>query len=601
MLKKDRNQTPDFEAPTAIEEEGGLNEQEMAATAASDIPEEDAEGLDVMTFDGDSDNNEQPADDVDFASDVEATTEKSIDDYVAAEDYMRFGVNPELEKKRKKAKGPSFFELLNPRNLQTSVEKYGYKFSAKSFYLYVFGALLLAVGAGMLFQLDWYFIAGIGVIAMCCVPSIFLASLKGMYSAKQFRDVSDYVEQLLYSFRRKRKILPALEDVYIAFEDDDGPMKERVVQAMEYIRTADTGGDIYREAFDIIEGEYSNDRLRSVHNFLIAVENNGGAVEQSVDLLLDERALWDERVHLFQKEKETIKRNITLSIVFSLILCFGILYIFSVDALAELHIPKNMLVQITSTIAIILNLALFVSVTNKFTQSWLRKETKQTNYQILRDYFYVENYNPAKERKNAIIWTACTSVIWVLGLIIDSLFVTVLGALISLFCAFSSQVSYSIAKKSTMKEIQKAFPQWLMELALILQTDNVQVSISKTLDSAPVVLRPELEKLVESFERAPHALKPFSDFLKGYDLSDIKSAMKMLYSVSASGTANVDEQIADLIKKQNSLMDKAERISNSDNLAGMTTVNMVPMLFCILKSVVDMTVLVFSLFELFAV
>ena len=577
MFKDDQNKTLMAETVTNVLEEGTLADQ-----APDGATEEAIEG-------------------VDFESASETSSFRTITDSIAAEDYLRFGVDPERDKKKKKEKGPSFFELLNPRNLQTSVEKYGYKFSARNFYLFVLGAFGVAIGTGLLFQLDWYFIALISVIAALCVPSIFLASLKGMYSAKQFSDVSDYMEQLLYSFRRKRKILPSLEDVYIAFEDDNGPMKELVAKAMEYIRTADTEGDIYREAFDIIEKEYSNDRLRSLHNFLIAVENNGGAVENSVDLLLEERAMWDERVHVFQKEKNTIKRNITLSIIFSLVLCFGILFIFSVDTLAKLQIPKNLLVQTTSTAAIILNMILFVHITNKFTQSWLKKEVKQTNYQILRDYFYVENYNPAQERKSAIIWTACTSLIWILGLIFDQTLIVIAGAGISLFCAFSSQISYSLAKKSTTKEIQKAFPQWLMELALILQSDNVQVSISKTLDSAPVVLRPELEKLVEKFEEAPHSLKPYSEFLKQYDLSDIKSAMKMLYSVSTSGTGNIDEQIADLIKKQNSLMDKAERITNGDQLAGMTTINMVPMLFCILKSVVDMTVLVFSLFSLMSI
>ena len=143
--------------------------------------------------------------------------------------------------------------------------------------------------------------------------------------------------------------------------------------------------------------------------------------------------------------------------------------------------------------------------------------------------------------------------------------------------------------------------QWMMELALLLQTDNVQVSIWKSLETAPTVLRPELELLVEKFEEAPHSMRPYAEFLDGYDLYDIKSAMKMLYSVSTSGTGNIGEQIADLIKKQNSLMDKAEKISNNDALAGMSSINMMPMLFCIVKSVVDMTILVFSLFDMLAI
>ena len=45
-------------------------------------------------------------------------------------------------------------------------------------------------------------------------------------------------------------------------------------------------------------------------------------------------------------------------------------------------------------------------------------------------------------------------------------------------------------------------------------------------------------------------------------------------------------------------MDKAEKISNEDELAGFSTITMVPMLFCIVKSLIDMTILVFSLFNM---
>lgn len=537
----------------------------------------------------------------DNGSDYVYTPPKSVAESIQEEDYLRFGVDPKKDRKAPKQKKPSIFKMMNPRYLKPSVEKYGFSFSAKRFYLFVLAAFFAAIGVGFMFQLDWYFIAMIAVVAACCVPSVFLCSLRGMYHSRQFHDVSDYIETLLYSFRRKKKILTSLEDAYSAFEDDDGVMKDLIAQAINHIKTGETEGDIHREALDIIEREYSNDRLRSVHNFLIAVETNGGKVETSVDMLLDERAMWDERVHVFQTEKNTVRRNVIVSIVFSLALCFGILYILSIETLAQLQIPKNLLVQITSTGVIIANLLLFVKVVNRFTQSWLLQEKKQSDYQALRDYFYVQNYDPVKDKRSTIIWTCCTSLIWIAGLLMNQMLLVIAGALISLFCMFSSTISYSMAKRSTTKEIQKAFPQWMMELALILQTDNVQVAISKTLNSAPAVLRPELEMLVERFEEAPHSQKPYTEFLKKYDFSDIRSAMKMLYSVSASGTGNIDEQIADLIRKQNSLMDKAEKINNSDQLAGMTSINMVPMFFCIIKSVVDMTILVFSMFQLMSI
>lgn len=510
---------------------------------------------------------------------------------------LKYGVDPVSGKKVKKdTDRPTFFKLLNPRNLQTEVSKYGYSFSAKRFYLSVLAAMAIAIGVGFLFQLKWYFNLVIIITCVLCVPLIFYVSRKNMYESKRFHDVTNYMEQLLYSFRRKKKILTSLEDVSISFEGDKGPMKRVIDEAIEYIRTSETSGDIYREALDIIEKEYNNDRLRNVHNFLIAVENNGGAVENPVDLLLDERAMWDQRVHSFQKERNATKRNITLSICFSLCLCFFILFILNSDSLAHLQIIKNTVVQVTSTLVILFNILLYTKIINKLSQSWLKHDKKYSDYQVLKDYFYVTEFDKKKETKTSILISLIFVPLIIIGYVLSNYILMAIGILVFLFCLFSSTLSYRASRKSTIKEIEKTFPQWLMELALLLQGDNVQVAISKTLDTAPVVLRPELHKLVEGFEREPHSIVPYNKFMEEFDLPEIKSAMRMLYSITTTGTGNIDEQITDLIKKQNVLMDKSEKISNEDHLAGFSVLSMVPMLFCILKSVADMTILVFSLF-----
>lgn len=514
----------------------------------------------------------------------------------AFDDLSQYGVDVNEKPKKKTKDRPPLSKLFNPKNLQTEVNKYGYSFSAKKFYLSILAAFAAAIGVGFLFKLSIPFILFIFIVCLLCVPSILLTSYKNMYESKRFHDVSNYMEQLLYSFRRKKKILTSLEDVLISFQDDNSTMRRVIEEAVEYIRTSESDGDIYREALDIIENEYGNTRLRNVHNFLIAVENNGGDVESPVDLLLNERAMWDERTHTFQKEKNSVKRNIVISICLSLGLCFLILYILSMDSLAELQIPTNTVVQFSSTLVIVLSVLLYTKIVNKLSQSWLKKDSKRTEAQILKDYFYVVNRDPKAEWKSRIFWTAVTSPIAILGLILNNTFVIVAGLLISLFCFFSPGISVKLSRKNTVKEIEKAFPQWLMELALLLQGNNVQVAISKTVDTAPVVLRPELRKLVAAFERDTRTIAPYNNFLADFDLPEIKSAMRMLYSITATGTGNIDEQITDLIKKQNVLMDKAEKISNDEGLAGFSTVAMVPMLFCIIKSLVDMTVLVFSLF-----
>lgn len=518
----------------------------------------------------------------------------------SSEDFSAYGVDISKgarRKKKEKNKVP-FFKLFNSKYLQKEVNKYGYSFSSKKFYLSLLLAFAVAIGVSLLFKLQVGYLIFVFVVCMLCVPSLLLTSYKNMYESKRFHDVSNYMEHLLYSFRRKRKIITSLEDVLVSFEADNGPMKKLIQDAIYYIQTAETDGDIYREGLDIIENEYSNTRLRNVHNFLIAVENNGGSVEEPVDLLLDERSLWDQRTHEFQKERNAVKRNVIISLCMSLALCFLILFIFSMDSLAHLAIVQNTLVQISSTFVIIASVLMYTKIVNKLSQSWLKRNNKSSDYQILKDYFYVVNRDKSKELKSSILWAVLTSVIFFLGLMISNKVIMVLGAIVSLFCLFSSSISYNLSKKSTIKELEKAFPQWLMELALLLQGNNVQNAIYMSLDTAPVVLRPALHELVEGFERDTYSITPYNDFLSEFDLPEIKSAMRMLYSITTTGTNSINEQIADLIKKQNVLMDKAEKINNEDSLAGFSTLTMVPMLFCIVKSLIDMTVLVFSLFTM---
>lgn len=53
-----------------------------------------------------------------------------------------------------------------------------------------------------------------------------------------------------------------------------------------------------------------------------------------------------------------------------------------------------------------------------------------------------------------------------------------------------------------MKEaVYLALPGWFMELALLLQNNNVQVSIEKSKNSAPPVLRYEIECLEERLKK----------------------------------------------------------------------------------------------------
>ena len=132
-----------------------------------------------------------------------------------------------------------------------------------------------------MFSLHWYFTA---LVALACVgnlPFLILDGYKQMYEHKRFLDVSDYMEQILYSFRTEQKIVSALKDTWSLFET--GRMHTVIGQAVAYIEQGTYQWDLYGEALGIIEEEYPASRLPAIHGYLRMVESNGGSCGPAID------------------------------------------------------------------------------------------------------------------------------------------------------------------------------------------------------------------------------------------------------------------------------------------------------------------------------
>ena len=72
----------------------------------------------------------------------------------------------------------------------------------------------------------------------------------------------------------------------------------------------------------------------------------------------------------------------------------------------------------------------------------------------------------------------------------------------------------NIARRVVSEELYAAFPEWLMQMALLMQHSNVQVSIAKSLDGAPKILVPEINALLQRLKEQPKALSSYTDFVK---------------------------------------------------------------------------------------
>jgi hypothetical protein len=146
------------------------------------------------------------------------------------------------------------------------------------------------------------------------------------------------------------------------------------------------------------------------------------------------------------------------------------------------------------------------------------------------------------------------------------------------------------------KEINKAFPIWVRNLTLLLQTNNVAVSIQKSLSTCPPVLKDHVIKLLEEIDKNPNSSEPFDNFCKEYNQPDIKSTTSFLYYLSNFGSDEMIDQLDYIVKQNTYLTISEEKIRNSDSLAMMNIYILAPMIISMMKLMLDM----YCLYEVFS-
>lgn len=411
---------------------------------------------------------------------------------------------------------------------------------------------------------------------------------------KRFVDANIYMEQMLYSFRKNYKILSALVDVERLF--DEGPMKECIQNAISYIRDTYGEGQVMEKALDLIENDYPSQRVSYIHRLMLKTERVGGNCEPSVRILLKDRDVWEKETVSYQKRCQFQRRNILAAILLSCLLCL-LTPVLCQGALRQVAVTDSMIYQISTLAMLLGSLGLYLLTEKYFTRDWLAQKTYQDSKSSLERYEKVVNYNPEKERKKSFFMAMPVSVLLVIFGLTGHWFLVAVLFPVCLCLGMQHRMDYSLAKKAVVHEIRKALPDWLMEVSLLLQTENVQNSIRKSMESAPSILKPQLEELVEGVEAAPESNVPYSRFLQQFAIPEAASAMGMLYSLSDGSGSDANVQMEEILSRNARWMAESEALSNQDKVAKMYLLFLVPALLGALKMVLDMTLILFAFFS----
>lgn len=415
--------------------------------------------------------------------------------------------------------------------------------------------------------------------------------LEGKLQKQRLSDAQIYMEQLLYAFLRQEKLLTAMKDVLVLFPK--GKMHDTLTRAVELICYDYKEEDATKQGLKLIEEEYRNERLITIHRFLYKVERIGGSYDGITTLLLRDLNEWRQGLDRYQKACARERRNVRVAIGAVFLICMVTNYLLP----DRVDISGNVVQMATTVLLAVILLVIYTTVDGRLSVNWLRWGEGESDDKAVAQYKRYIAYQESAEWKVSVRM----AVLPLIGSVIFgfcSLYpLAVVCLLLGVFLLNQHRIGHALAGKTIKREIDKAFPHWLMELSLLLQLDNVQVSIAKTVSHAPKILQPALEELVSRIEKQPESAEPYLNFLPDFTGPQIQSAMKMLYALSVGNSGSEKEQLEELIARNRNLMNQAEQLQQEDSLAGMYLMFLTPALAGGMKLLVDMTIFMFAFFS----
>ena len=84
----------------------------------------------------------------------------------------------------------------------------------------------------------------------------------------------------------------------------------------------------------------------------------------------------------------------------------------------------------------------------------------------------------------------------------------------------------------------------------------------------------------------------YDNVLKEFDLPDVKSSVKMFYSINELGREQSTKQIGAIIDRNNKLSGQTEEMKNKDRIGIAAMYSVIPMFLGVLKIIVDMLLMI---------
>jgi hypothetical protein len=111
--------------------------------------------------------------------------------------------------------------------------------------------------------------------------------------------------------------------------------------------------------------------------------------------------------------------------------------------------------------------------------------------------------------------------------------------------------------KKHLGQIDSLLPYYLKSLEILVQHYTVPVALARSIEDAPEVFKPGLEKLVKRIEEGDSSIDPYMDFALEYPVRDSMRMMRLLYRLGLGEQDKKHEQMLSFSKTVSSLQNKA--------------------------------------------
>ncbi len=181
---------------------------------------------------------------------------------------------------------------------------------------------------------------------------------------------------------------------------------------------------------------------------------------------------------------------------------------------------------------------------------------------------------------NALIALVIFAILLLTNVTVNNFFISVLVAIGIAFLVFKlPYIQLKTLYKKNLYRINLMLPYYLKSLEILIQHYTVPVAIARSIDTAPEIFKPGLQKLISRIEAGDMSVDPYMDFAKEYPVRDSMRMMRLLYRLSLGSQENKQEQLMMFAKTVSTLQNKAREQKYKSRLEKMEQKTMM-MLVC---------------------